>query len=630
MQETKRGEREVERKKQRKYHARDRTRKLQEEKSQKNRDEELHPRNQDTGKYQKKLNKRKYVNKLRQESFSGKNKEQEREDRWEQKNEQNNEQKTYRRRERIPKEEGTSRKARIKKRTTYSFAKKLRQEEITHKNQQRKTQEAVKDEAVGSEKPDAVILGRKAIYKRRRYKDAFYDHSDYKADRKNGTRKPETRDTGSRLRQEPLNNQKTDNSIKQSKKQRNKTIQKKRYKTSYAKSYGKNKHKLITLPWNKAEQVLSNDSNGDGAFVVVRTVLNNKGKIAIAIILLVIVLAVVSVVFVLVSLFMGLTSVLTTTTYPSTDEDIEATEKAYTELEDALNTQINSMEATHPGYDEYRYQVDEIAHNPYELISYFTVKYGDFTFEDIEDEIRELFDRQYILRVWETIEKRTRRVTKIGLRTATDPNTGQATLEPYTYEEDEEYDYKILNISLTNRGIRAIAVEDFTTKDLELFDTYTALHGNRDGIFQNTYIPTTDVDHYKIPPEALSDEGFRRMATEAEKYLGYPYVWGGSNPSTSFDCSGFVCYVLNNCGNGWNVGRTTAEGLRHITTYVSPQDARPGDIIYFQGTYNTAGASHVGIYVGDGMMIHCGNPIQYASINTPYWQQHFFEFGRMQ
>ena len=381
------------------------------------------------------------------------------------------------------------------------------------------------------------------------------------------------------------------------------------------------------MPWEKGSSIFGSKSDGT-AKRIAKTFWDHKGKIGIIILIFSAFSVVITLTIAIVMYIIGLTSVISTTTYPSKDEDIQATEQAYNELETALNNQINSMESTHPGYDEYRYQVDEIAHNPYELISYFIVKYKEFTYDKIQDELKELFNRQYTLRVWETIEKRTRTVTKLGVRTVTDPSTGQPKEELYTYEAEEEYDYKILNISLTNKGIRSIAQEDFTKARIDLFDTYTYLHGNRDGIFKDTFIPV-DVDHYKIPPEALSDERFRNVMGEAEKYLGYPYVWGGSNPSTSFDCSGFVCYVLNNCGNGWNVGRTTAEGLRQMTTYVSPSDARPGDIIYFQGTYNTAGASHVGIYVGDGMMIHCGNPIQYASINSSYWQQHFFEFGRM-
>ena len=482
---------------------------------------------------------------------------------------------------------------------------------------------------------EAVLAGRKAIYRSRTYSRVFRDRAKYEAGeyktKSNGNRYSDQSHSESlknnNNQTETKQTSKSNEITQKEKKARNKKAQKKRNKRDYAKGYKKSKDGLITMPWEKGSSIFGGKSDGT-AKRIAKTFWDHKGKIGIIILIFSAFSVVITLTIAIVMYIIGLTSVISTTTYPSKDEDIQATEQAYNELETALNNQINSMESTHPGYDEYRYQVDEIAHNPYELISYFTVKYKEFTYEKIQDELKELFNRQYTLRVWETIEKRTRTVTKLGVRTVTDPSTGQPKEELYTYEAEEEYDYKILNISLTNKGIRSIALEDFTKAQLDLFDTYTYLHGNRDGIFKDTFIPV-DVDHYKIPPEALSDERFRNVMGEAEKYLGYPYVWGGSNPSTSFDCSGFVCYVLNNCGNGWNVGRTTAEGLRQMTTYVSPSDARAGDIIYFQGTYNTAGASHVGIYVGDGMMIHCGNPIQYASINSSYWQQHFFEFGRM-
>ena len=178
----------------------------------------------------------------------------------------------------------------------------------------------------------------------------------------------------------------------------------------------------------------------------------------------------------------------------------------------------------------------------------------------------------------------------------------------------------------------AIAMEELNIDQKSYYLTYMATLGNRSYLFGDSLIagdPSGGGMSYEIPPEALSDEKFARMIREAEKYLGYPYVWGGSSPETSFDCSGFVCWVINHCGNGWNVGRITAEGLRNRCTYVSPGEANPGDLIFFQGTYNTSGASHVAIYVGNGMMIHCGNPIQYTTINSNYWQQHFYCFGRI-
>ncbi len=187
-----------------------------------------------------------------------------------------------------------------------------------------------------------------------------------------------------------------------------------------------------------------------------------------------------------------------------------------------------------------------------------------------------------------------------------------------------------LDVTLTNHNLDTVLRNRMTDKEQERYDAYNKYYGNRDYLFDLNSIPTGGAGFgYDIPAEALSDPQFAKMIREAEKYLGYPYVWGGASPSTSFDCSGFVCWVINNCGNGWNVGRTTADGLRSYCSYVSPSDAKPGDLIFFQGTYDTPGASHVGIYVGNNMMIHCGNPIQYTSIASSYWQQHFMAFGRL-
>lgn len=319
-------------------------------------------------------------------------------------------------------------------------------------------------------------------------------------------------------------------------------------------------------------------------------------------------------------------------TYLSSDEDIYAVDEAYAELEATLQSQVNRIETTYPGYDEYRYQVDEITHDSYALISYFTAKYGDFTAADVQNEIQALFDEQYSMRVWDETEIRTRTETRTGTREVTDPETGETTTEEYEYEVGVEYEYHILNIQVTNKGMDAIAFASLNEDQKRHYQIYQASLGNRSYLFGDRILAGNVAGggmSYDIPPEALTDERFANMIHEAEKYLGYPYVWGGASPSTSFDCSGFVSWVINHCGNGWNYGRLTADGLRGICTYVSPGDAKPGDLIFFQGTYNTSGASHVGIYVGNGMMIHCGNPIQYASIETNYWQQHFMCFGRL-
>ena len=314
------------------------------------------------------------------------------------------------------------------------------------------------------------------------------------------------------------------------------------------------------------------------------------------------------------------------TTYPSTDTDIYAVDAAYTALENALDRQINNMESTHPGYDEYRYQIDEISHNPYHLISYLTVVYQEFTYDQVKDDLAGLFSEQFRLTVEEIVETRTRTET----RTSTDPVTG----EESEYEVEVEYDYYILCIALSNCGFDAVARSHLTPEQTELYLAYNLTFGNRNYLFDVNALPpeaggNAENPGYEIPEEALSDARFANMIREAEKYLGYPYVWGGASPTTSFDCSGFVCWVINHCGNGWNVGRTTAEGLRQHCSYVSPSEAKPGDLIFFQGTYHTSGASHVGIYVGNNRMIHCGNPIQYTNTSSQFWTGHFLSYGRI-
>ena len=340
----------------------------------------------------------------------------------------------------------------------------------------------------------------------------------------------------------------------------------------------------------------------------------------------------------------GTGSTFVGTTYPSKDADMKGAEEDYLELEKELDKQIRQMESTHPGYDEYRYQLDEIGHDPYQLISHLTAVYEQFTRGQVKPVIKELFKQQYLLKVWETIEIRTRMETRAGIRPTIDA-FGNVSMETYTYQEEVEYEYKILNVLLKNKGFDTIARKNMNRKQTGRYDAYNLTYGNRPELFgagSPTYSGGTTGSigtggaggsgggfKYDIPSEALSDEKFARMIEEAEKYLGMPYVWGGSSPSTSFDCSGFVCWVINNSGNGWSVGRTTANGLRGKCSYVSPADAQPGDLIFFEKTYNTVGASHVGIYVGNGMMIHCGDPISYTSINSTYWQSHFLGFGRI-
>lgn len=321
------------------------------------------------------------------------------------------------------------------------------------------------------------------------------------------------------------------------------------------------------------------------------------------------------------------------TSYTAEDEDLKGAETDYTKLEDKLRKQIDRIETDHPGYDEYRYNLAEIGHNPYELASLLTVEFENYTRSQVQARLQSIFEAQYELKLEEKEEIRTRKETRVGYRY--NPITG--TGHTYTYQVTVQYEYKILNVTLLNRGVDYVARNSGLSDDqLERYEVTLECRGNRDDLFAGIAFATPDgagssgeYQDYDIPGEALTDEKFRKMITEAEKYLGYPYVWGGSSPSTSFDCSGFVSWVINHCGNGWNVGRQTANGLMGKCDIIPKSEAKPGDLIFFQKTYNTSGASHVGIYVGNGMMIHCGNPISYASTETNYWRQHYYCMGRI-
>ena len=321
------------------------------------------------------------------------------------------------------------------------------------------------------------------------------------------------------------------------------------------------------------------------------------------------------------------------TSYTAEDEDLKGVETDYTKLEDKLRKQIDRIETDHPGYDEYRYNLAEIGHNPYELASLLTVEFENYTRSQVQARLQSIFEAQYELKLEEKVEIRTRKETRVGY--SYNPITG--TGHTYTYQVTVQYEYKILNVTLLNRGVDYVARNSGLTDDqLQRYEVTLDCRGNRDDLFAGIAFATPDgagssgeYQDYDIPGEALTDEKFRKMITEAEKYLGYPYVWGGSSPSTSFDCSGFVSWVINHCGNGWNVGRQTANGLMGKCDIIPKSEAKPGDLIFFQKTYNTSGASHVGIYVGNGMMIHCGSPISYASIETNYWRQHYYCMGRI-
>lgn len=323
------------------------------------------------------------------------------------------------------------------------------------------------------------------------------------------------------------------------------------------------------------------------------------------------------------SLFAGGTSTIIASSYLSEDADMLAAEAAYSAMETELQNELNNFEALHPGYDEYRFDLDEIGHDPYVLISILSALHeGVFTIDQVQGDLAMLFEKQYILTLTETVEVRYR--TEIDTWTDDEGNT-------HTDTYQVAYNYYILNVELENFNLSHIPVYIMDEDTLSLYKTYMSTLGNRPDLFPNGTYPNASTikepTYYDIPAEALEDETFAALIAEAEKYLGYPYVWGGSNPNTSFDCSGFVSWVLTNSGL-CNTGRLGAQGLYNISTPVSSANARPGDLIFFVGTYDTPGVSHVGIYVGNNMMLHCGDPISYANISTSYWQSHFYAFAR--
>lgn len=325
--------------------------------------------------------------------------------------------------------------------------------------------------------------------------------------------------------------------------------------------------------------------------------------------------------------------------YAAVDDDIVGAEAAYCAMEQALQQKLDHYEQTHD-YDEYHYELDDIGHDPYVLTAILSAMHpGEWKLQEVMGTLEMLFEKQYILT--ETVESETRYRTETvtGERHARDPITGaylydqwgDPIMEEYEYETQVPYTYRKCTVKLENFDLSHVPVYVMNEETLGRYALYMATLGNRPDLFPDSdYIRQMLIEgytKYDLPPEALENTRFAAMIKEAEKYLGYPYVWGGSSPSTSFDCSGFVCWVLNH--SGWSVGRTSAQGLYNLCTPVSRSNARPGDLVFFKGTYKTNGVSHVGIYVGENRMIHCGNPISYTNINTQYWQSHFFTFGRL-
>ncbi len=382
---------------------------------------------------------------------------------------------------------------------------------------------------------------------------------------------------------------------------RKSALKKFRQKQQIKKQYQRAKHAEQTAKTSKKTAQRAKDVS----VRIIEFVKRHKKAFAVVLILILLVAWIISTVSSCAVMGVSGVNSIMSSSYFAEDEDIYMAEGYYTGLEANLQAEIYRIETDYPGYNEYNYSLAQIGHNPYELISYLTAKYETFTFADIEAELDALFAQQYVLTLTEEVETRT------------DDNS-------------QPYDYYILNVELVNNSLNTLAETNLTEDQRELYGIYLESKGNRDYLFaDDIYSNAVDPPEYTIPGEALSDTTFRTLITEAERYLGYPYVWGGSSPSTSFDCSGFVCWVFKNSGV-YPLERTTAQGIYNQCSIVAREDAKPGDIIFFTGTYNAGEpVTHVGIYVGDNMMIHCGNPIQYANITSAYWTEHFYAFGRL-
>ena len=409
-------------------------------------------------------------------------------------------------------------------------------------------------------------------------------------------------------------------------------LHKKRIQRQYAQKARKTTQKAAVSTASKAKATAIKVGKA-----IIRVVSNPKALLVIGILLLLIIL-------IQMCASMGVSMFTTTgggvlaTTYLSEDADMLAAESAYSAMESALQNMLDNYEALNPGYDEYRYELDEIWHDPYALISMLSAMHeGPWTIGQVQGLLSMFFGMQYTLTEEVTVEIHYRTETRTGTATEIrydDDGEPYEYTYTYTYEVEVPFEYYIMTVTLENFVLSRLPIYVMNYEQLQRYALYMRTLGNRPDLFPSHAFPygssVRDYFRYEIPPDALSDPIFAAMIREAEKYLGYPYVWGGSHPSTSFDCSGYVSWVLNN--TFWNVGRLTARGLHSICTPVSPANARPGDLVFFWRTYRAPdpnAATHVGIYVGNGMMIHCGNPISYVSINTTYWQNHFFGFGRL-
>lgn len=327
----------------------------------------------------------------------------------------------------------------------------------------------------------------------------------------------------------------------------------------------------------------------------------------------------------------GVGSVLAGSTYPASDSALLNAEAAYTAKEEELQRYLDNYTGTHD-YDEYHFDLDEISHAPYVLLSLLSaMNPGDWTASEITRMVEDLFDRQYILTEFVETETRYRTETRTDYEYVYNPDTGSYEWRSYTHTVQVPYEYRICTVTLENRDLSHLPVELLSGSQLNMYATYMATLGNRPELFPDSpyvdlYLNKTD-QSFDIPADAIPSDQVAAMLREAQKYLGYPYVWGGSSPETSFDCSGYVCWVVNH--SGWNIGRLSAQGICNVCAPISAANAQPGDLVFFKGTYDTPGVSHCGIYVGNNTMIHCGDPIKYANLNTNYWQSHFYCFGRL-
>ena len=320
-------------------------------------------------------------------------------------------------------------------------------------------------------------------------------------------------------------------------------------------------------------------------------------------------------------LFSGTTQVSGQTIYTAEDRDIRGAETDYKKLEKELDKKIKRTPTDHPGYDEYRYHLDAIEHDPWQLTSFLTTLYDDYTRSEVQAKLKETFAKQYKLTTWVEVQTRYRTVVMIDIFTGI----------PYTVQVP--YEYRIFHTKLVNKGLEVVIREELNNDQWKRYEIFQDTLGGRPYLF-NGGLPPGGSDgsgapgiDYQVPAEALTDEEFAAIYKEAQKYVGTPYVWGGSTPETGFDCSGYVCWVYNQ--NGYNVGRTTANGLWNKSQHISEAEAKPGDLVFFEGTYDTPGKSHVGIYLGNGKMVSAGDPIKYADIHSSYWQKYLSSFGRL-